>query len=122
MKAYAQKISDDSYTVNVGLGENKDFYKSIGMTEMEVEQGYDGAWYVKGHAPTKPIEVMQEEVRSVRNQYLLDTDKYVTIPDYPISESTKSQYITYRQYLRDYPSTDNWYESNPKTFEEYIGA
>ena len=67
------------------------------------------------------LQRKQAEVRDTRNQYLLDTDKYVTIPDFPISESTKSQYIEYRQYLRDYPTTENWYESNPKTFDEYVG-
>ena len=75
----------------------------------------------EAHEEQVRTERKKQEVRAVRNQYLLDTDKYVTIPDFPISESTKSQYIEYRQYLRDYPTTENWYESNPKTFDEYVG-
>lgn len=58
------------------------------------------------------------EVRAVRNQYLADTDKYM-IPDFPITEEEEAQYIQYREYLRNYPETENWWESNPLTFEEW---
>ena len=59
-------------------------------------------------------------VRSVRNEYLEDTDKFVSVPDFPITEEEKNKYIEYRQYLRDYPeSSEDWYKQNPKTFEEF---
>lgn len=64
------------------------------------------------------IEQREAEVRAVRNQYLTDTDKYM-IPDFPITETEEAQYIQYREYLRNYPETENWYESNPLTFEEW---
>lgn len=64
------------------------------------------------------IEQKQAEVRAVRNQYLTDTDKYM-IPDFPITEEEEAQYIQYREYLRNYPETENWYEQNPLTFEEW---
>lgn len=59
-------------------------------------------------------------VRNVRNEYLEDTDKFVSIPDFPISEEEKNKYIEYRQYLRDYPDVnEDWYKQNPKNFKEW---
>lgn len=64
------------------------------------------------------IEQKKADVRAVRNQYLTDTDKYM-IPDFPITEEERQQYKDYREYLRNYPETANWYEQNPLTFEEW---
>ena len=74
---YAIIINEETKKVAVGTGTNVEFYKSVGMSEMEVEQAYDGSWYLKGYAPEKPIEQRKEEVRAVRNQYLEQTDKYM---------------------------------------------
>lgn len=61
MRLYA-KIEDESRkTVSVGTGTNIDFYESIGMTLMDVEQGWDGSWYVAGYAPAKPKDVAEAE-------------------------------------------------------------
>lgn len=68
--------------------------------------------------PEKPVEEKEAEVRAVRNQYLADTDKYM-IPDFPITEAEEAQYIQYREYLRNYPETENWYEQNPLMFDEW---
>lgn len=65
------------------------------------------------------IEQRKQEVRSIRNQYLEQTDKYLSVSDFPIDEETKEQYRLYRQYLRDYTETEGWYESNPLMFEEW---
>lgn len=67
------------------------------------------------------IEQYKKQVRSVRNRYLEQTDKYMSISDFPITEEERQQYRLYRQYLRDYPETDGWYEHNPMTFEEWRG-
>lgn len=64
------------------------------------------------------IEQRKEEVRSIRNQYLYDTDKYM-IPDFPITEEERQQYKDYREYLRNYPEEENWYESTPLMFAEW---
>lgn len=64
------------------------------------------------------IEQRKETVRSIRNQYLAETDKYM-ISDYPITEEQREEYKAYRQYLRDYTKTDSWYEHNPLTFDEW---
>jgi len=67
----------------------------------------------------KAVEEKKKEVRAIRNSYLEETDKYVSIPDFPISEEEKENYKTYRTYLRDYTELENWWEANPKTFEEW---
>ena len=59
MIKYAQILDNDKKTVCVGTGTDIDFYKSIGMTLMEVEEGYDGQWYVKGYAPEQPLDELK---------------------------------------------------------------
>ena len=61
MKKYAKIINEETKQCEVGLGTNTDFYKSIGMVEMEVEEAYNGSWYVKGYAPVKDIEILKLE-------------------------------------------------------------
>lgn len=61
MKKYAQIIDEQTKACSVGLGTNSTFYESIGMTEIEVEEGYDGGWYVAGYAPVKPHELIEAE-------------------------------------------------------------
>lgn len=68
------------------------------------------------------IEQRKKEVRAVRNQYLEQTDKYLSVSDFPIDEKTKEQYRLYRQYLRDYPETEGWWEHSPMSFEEWIAS
>ena len=69
-----------------------------------------------------PPELSDEEkkaqVRSIRNQYLEQTDKYM-IADYPISDDERELYKQYREYLRTYPECQDWYKANPNTFEEW---
>ena len=116
---YAKIINNETKKVDVGTGTNTAFYQSIGMSEMEVEQAYDGQWYLKGYAPEKPIEQREVEVRAVRNQYLEQTDKYM-ITDYPITDEERELYKQYRAYLRDYPdSSDDWFKHDPMSFDEW---
>ena len=60
--------NQETKTVDVGLGTDEQFYKSIGMTEMDVEQAYNGAWYLKGYAPQRPEPTPQEQIRSLESQ------------------------------------------------------
>ena len=64
------------------------------------------------------IEQHNEQVRSVRNQYLEQTDKFMLV-DYPITEEERELYKQYRTYLRDYTLSENWWEHSPKTLEEW---
>ena len=52
-----------------------DYYKSIGMTEMDVEQAYDGNWYVEGYAPDPSVEYQNEQIRKQRqDRYIAESD------------------------------------------------
>ena len=62
MLKFAKIINDKTKQCDVGVGTNIEFYKSIGMEEMEVEQAYDGNWYVKGFAPVK-LAPTEEEIQ-----------------------------------------------------------
>ena len=119
MTKYAKIINEETKEVSIGTGTNSAFYQSIGMTEIEVEEGYDGSWYLKGYAPEKPTEQKETEVRAVRNQYLEQTDKFL-LADYPIADDERELYRQYREYLRTYPECQDWYKANPKTYEEFI--
>ena len=64
------------------------------------------------------IEQRKGQVRSVRNQYLKQTDEFMIV-DYPITDEERELYKQYRTYLRDYTLTENWQESNPLKFYEW---
>lgn len=69
MKKYAKVVNDETNQCDVGLGTNSSFYKSLGMTEQEVEQAYNGQWYLKGYAPKQTEEEkLQEEVKILERQ------------------------------------------------------
>lgn len=51
-------------------------------------------------------EAPMKQLREERDKKLLETDKYTSIPDWPHpSEEVKQAWITYRQELRDLPTT-----------------
>ena len=73
-KKYAKL--DENGNLQVGIGTDVDFYKSIGMTLMDVEQGWDGNWYLEGQVPQKPQKnVLQEELQE-QQDILSSTDWY----------------------------------------------
>ena len=75
MKKYAKIVNEETKQCEVGLGTNTEFYQSIGMTEMDVEQAYDGSWYVEGFAPTQPVDEYNAEQKEKRSQaYIERTD------------------------------------------------
>ena len=130
MIKYAQIINEQTKQCEVGMGTNAEFYRSVGMTAMEVEQAYDGSWYLKGYCPEKPIPTKEEksnQVKSIRNQYLSDTlarcDRYEKQKAAGIetadSEETYKNYLLYLQYLRDVPQSENFPNIEVLTFDEW---
>lgn len=115
---YAKIINEETKQCEVGTGTNTKFYKSIGMTEMDVEQAYNGQWYVKGYAPAEPETEKQARVRGIRNQMLDESDKYM-VSDFPLTDEERVQMGLYRQYLRDYTKQNNWWESLPDGFADW---
>lgn len=82
MIKYAKVINEETKQCEVGLGTNEQFYQSIGMTKMDVEQAYDKSWYLSGYAPQKPhndtildqIKELEEQItdRNLRSAILGD--------------------------------------------------
>lgn len=120
MKKYAKIVNEETKACIVGDGTKTDFYQHLGMVEMDVEESHDGFWYVKGYAPTQPTEELQAEIRAKRNAMLDATDKYVSVPDFPITVEEKDLYIQYRTYLRDYTLNKNWWLSDPLEFDTWV--
>lgn len=65
MKKYAKVINEETKVCDVGLGTNTEYYKSIGMTEQDVEQSWNGQWYLVGYAPVKPAPTLQEQLEEL---------------------------------------------------------
>lgn len=63
MILYAKIVNPVTKECNVGVGNNEEFYKSLGMEKMDVEQSYKGGWFLKGYAPIKTkSEENQEKI------------------------------------------------------------
>ena len=67
-KKYAKIINEDTKQCDVGTGTNIEFYKSIGMEELDVDQAWNGSWYLKGYAPQKPELTTEEQVQAKEAQ------------------------------------------------------
>lgn len=62
MIKWAKITNQETKVCDVGLGTNIEYYKSIGMTEQDVEQAYNGQWYLVGYVPSKPEPTLQEQL------------------------------------------------------------
>jgi len=69
MKKYAKIISQQTKQCEVGIGTNDKYYKSLGMTLQDVEQGKDNNWYILGYAPKQSEEEkLKQEVKTLESQ------------------------------------------------------
>ena len=74
MLKYAKIVNEETKECEVGIGTNVEFYQSIGMTEQDVEQAWNGAWYIKGYAPEKTLDVQNKERVAELKEFLSSTD------------------------------------------------
>ena len=74
MKKYAKVINNETKQVELGYEKYAEFYQSVGMSEMEVEQAYDGSWYLKGYAPEKPEPTKEEQQKAREEAYKAKVD------------------------------------------------
>ena len=58
---YCKYDKNTKKCLEVGTGTNTEFYKSIGMTDEEVEQAYDGSYWLKGYAPTQNLDELKSD-------------------------------------------------------------
>jgi len=70
MIKYAKIINDQTKQCEVGLGTNTKFYQSVGMVEMDVEQAYNGNWYLTGYAPAPTYEEQKEARENYRKEHI----------------------------------------------------
>lgn len=74
MKKYAKIIDSTTGVCDVGIGTNITYYQSIGMTEQEVEQAYNGNWYLAGYAPKQPDPTKEEQSTAREAAYMAEVD------------------------------------------------
>ena len=80
----------------------------------------DGTYKIVEVVISEPtVEEKQKQVRIVRNGLLDDSDKYL-MSDFPIDDAGRDLYIQYRQYLRDYTKSADWWESEPLKYEDWV--
>ena len=80
MKKYAKIINETTKQVQVGVGCPDEYYIEIGMTLMDVEQAYNGNWYVKGYEPIEP-EPTEDEIKA---QTIAELKANLAASDYAI--------------------------------------
>lgn len=90
---YAKIENYETMECIVGIGTNIEFYHSIGMNDMEVEQSYTGQWFVKGYAPQKPQELIDKEKLIIAKEQRADyvSKIIVTVDDMQFDGDETSQ-------------------------------
>lgn len=97
MKKYAKIENEETKACSVGVGTNIDFYKSIGMTEMDVEQAYNGTWYITGYAPKKPeSEIVADEIIELKNKLTASDYAVIKIAEGAATAEEYADLITQR--------------------------
>lgn len=93
MKRYAVVDNEETKQCSVGVGTDVEYYESLGMTEQDVEQGYDGNWYLEGFAPEEPIEHKNEQIRQQREtRFAHEADPLKFDYDEAVARGEISQY------------------------------
>ena len=84
MFKYVKFDENSGLCTEVGTGTNTEFYRSIGMAEMEVEQAYDGSYWLKGYAPSQNLDELKSEklaeltsITSKFDNQLVNTDMII---------------------------------------------
>lgn len=63
MRKYAKVVDDVTKKCDVGLGDDVEYYESLGFIEQDVEQAYNNQWYLEGYAPSITDEEQKENRR-----------------------------------------------------------
>ena len=79
---FAKVINENTYQVQIGVAGTEELYRSLGMVEMEVEQGKDGNWYLAGHTPQKSEkEIIEEQIFNLESQVTARNLRGATLGD-----------------------------------------
>lgn len=106
---YARIINDKTHEVQVGVGCSDEYYIEIGMELMDVEQAYNGLWYVAGRAPIEPAptpeEIKQKRIMELKCELNATDYKIIKCSEYQLAGLSLPYDIAelhaYRQALRD---------------------
>ena len=116
MIKYAKVINEEVGLVEVGLGENVEFYQSIDMVEMDVQQSdIDGNWYLAEKCPMKTEEEKEREERERLNMLSM-TKREMFLGLYQAKQITpdmlKAQ-ITDPTALIEFEYANDYFRGNP---------
>lgn len=88
--------------------------------KFDIEPMSNGTYKITEIVTPEPMaEEKQAQTRAIRNSLLDDSDKYL-MPDFPTDDAGRELYIQYRQYLRDYTQSPDWWESKPLKYEDWV--
>lgn len=82
------------------------------------ESNGDGTYTIH-KTPEESKTEIQYRIREIRDNALEQTDKYMIV-DFPISDEDRETMKQYRQYLRDYTQSPNWWGSKPLKYEDWV--
>lgn len=125
MLMFSKVINEETKEVQVGFGDNKEYFETLGMELKEVEQcGTSGRWYLKGKMPA---EEKAADLRETRDFMLSSLDwRFDRYREQKILgiETTDSEQdfidlLQYKQYLRDITKDPAFPDIQIKTFEEF---
>ena len=69
MLMFAKVINEETKEVQVGFGDNKEYFESLGMSLQEVEQTEDGVWYLSEYIPIEKLKQQKRnEINRTRDQ------------------------------------------------------
>lgn len=105
MILYAKVINDVTKICEVGIGTNDAYYISLGMIKQDVEQSYDGQWYLKGYAPQKPNAILIKEYEVIIDK--LNNDMLRDLLIITDDEQTAEKKQEAKQYLAQKKSQKN---------------
>lgn len=116
MIKYAKIINEETGLVEAGIGTNSEYYKSIGMVELDVQQSdIDSNWYLTEKCPMKSDEQKEQEERE-RIAMLSLTKREVFLGLYQAKgvtpEMIKAQ-ITDPAALIEFEYANDYFRGNP---------
>jgi hypothetical protein len=123
MIKYVEIINKESGLVDIALGDDTEYYKSIGFEELDVQQSdINGNWYLSEKCPMKTDEEKEQEEKE-RIAKLKLTKREVFLGLYQAKGITpdmiKAQ-ITDPQALIEFEYANDYYRGNPLI--DIIGA
>lgn len=116
MLKYAKVLNEETGLCEVGLGTNAEFYQSIGMTELVVEQSEkDNLWYLADKCPHyTPEEKEQQERERIANLSLTKRDVFLALyKDKGITPEQIKAQITDPEALIEFEYASSYYRGNP---------